>query len=72
MQSNEEQIYWLKLQAMEQHVMPITTSPAEDGSGAAKAMEFAMNEAGNGKSIDYKLMPMEQVPITMIYLKQGQ
>ena len=31
-----------------------TTSPAEDGSGAAKAMEFAMNEAGvTGKSIDY-------------------
>ncbi|WP_302630309.1 beta-ketoacyl-ACP synthase II [uncultured Eubacterium sp.] len=30
------------------------TSPAEDGSGAAKAMEFAMNEAGvTGKSIDY-------------------
>ena len=30
------------------------TSPAEDGSGAAKAMEFAMNEAGvPGKSIDY-------------------
>lgn len=30
------------------------TSPAEDGSGAANAMEFAMNEAGvTGKSIDY-------------------
>ena len=30
------------------------TSPAEDGSGAAKAMESAMNEAGvTGKSIDY-------------------
>ena len=30
------------------------TSPAEDGSGAAKAMEFAMNEAGvTGKNIDY-------------------
>lgn len=30
------------------------TSPAEDGSGAAKAMEFAMNEAGvTGKGIDY-------------------
>ena len=30
------------------------TSPAEDGSGAAKAMEFAMNEAEiTGKDVDY-------------------
>lgn len=46
------------------------TSPAEDGSGAAKAMELAIKEAGQSRKTLTTLTLMEQVHITMIYLKQ--
>ena len=49
------------------------TSPAEDGSGAAKAMLLAMEEAKVSPSeIDYIVMHTEQAPTITIYLKHRQ
>ena len=49
------------------------TSPAEDGSGAAKAMELAMEEARcNARSRLIISMHTEQVHITMICLRHAR
>lgn len=47
------------------------TSPAEDGSGAAKAMELAVKEAGISTDDVWYVNAHGTAPITMIYLKRS-
>lgn len=48
------------------------TSPAEDGEGAARAMTLAINEAGIHRQTLIISMHTEQVPTTMISMRQEQ
>ena len=47
-------IFWLRLLVTDQTVMLTMTTPTPDGSGAAKAIKLAINEAGiKPEDVDY-------------------